>query len=150
MSLPVHIESLEPITLGDGIVLDERQTRAAAMAAQGEFTLEEIAEATGYSSASNVSRFLTSTRGREAVEVAVRQLFLADAVLGLNTLRKLAKSAKSELVRLQAADRLVERGLGPVPQGQQQASTPSSVSISINLGGHEPSGITIEHEGDGS
>lgn len=149
-NLPAPPDQPDLITLASGEQLDARQSHAAVLSVTTNLTHKQIAEQVGYSDGSAVTRFLASDRGREGVEKALRQHIIADAVIGLKTLRTLAKSAKSELVRMQAADKLVERALGRVKDDRSQGGEPAdtqrpAVSININLNtGTDMKDVTIE------
>lgn len=119
------------ITGAQELGLNRQQEVAAYLAVTTDLTHAKIAERAGYSSGSGVTQFLNGQKGKQALRLASTEHVLQGAIIGLKTLISLAKSAKSENVRMLAAQDLVNRAqLSPVadkPQPNRQ------VSISINL-----------------
>jgi hypothetical protein len=136
----------EPHTLPDGTELTAQQHNAAVLRSTTDMTLDMIAEQTGYHSASAVSRFLQTDRGKVAVENAVRTHLLDGATVALQTMIALAKGAKSENVRQMAAADLMDRA-GLRLEAKPDAGTGNrDVQISINLTTGDDTARVIEHD----
>jgi len=132
-SIPPDYIDIELIELESGHVLSLKQTQAVVLYVVEGWAVQEIADAVGYTAASTVYQVLNRSTGREAILLATRRYLTDAAVLGLRTMVKLAKSAKSENVRQMAAADLMDRaGLretnGSSGGGQQ-------IQVNIDLSG---------------
>lgn len=138
-------DDFEPITLKDGTTLEARQVHAIMLYCQGDLTLEQIADATGYHDSSGAYRFLTSERGRQGIRhLLITRRILDGAMVGLRTQIELARSAKSENVRHLAATDLLDRaGIKLEEEAAARPTGGGNFQININLGDSEP--VTIEH-----
>jgi len=141
---------IEPITLPDGHVMTAKATLAIMIHINEGAQHEQIAQRVGYAAASSVSQLLSSARGQQAVEVALRQHLQAGAVVGFRAMMRLAQGAKSENVRQLAAADLMDRaglrtaeatGVGHGGQGRD-------FTINIDLSGTSKTGsedvITVQ------
>ena len=139
----VTLDEIELITLPDGSELDARQSLAVFLRATTDLEITEIAEHANYSSRSACSHFLRSGRGKAGIQHAITQHLIDGARVGIQTMVKLARSAKSENVRQMAAADLLDRA-GYKAQETQATDTVASgreLNININLG---DAGITID------
>jgi hypothetical protein len=139
----VTLDEIELITLPDGSELDARQSLAVFLRATTDLEITEIAEHANYSSRSACSHFLRSNRGKAGIQHAITQHLIDGARVGIQTMVKLARSAKSENVRQMAAADLLDRA-GYKAQETQATDTVASgreLNININLG---DAGITID------
>jgi hypothetical protein len=135
------LEPTQIVTLDDGRSLDSRQSAAVLMHVRDGLKGSALAKAAGYSSEATVNGFLRSELGRMGVQAAAR-IVLADAgAVGLQTVIKLAKGAKSEKVKLDAAE-LLMRGAGLITEDGQakggKLPAGTGISISISLNGAKP------------
>lgn len=139
----VTLDEIELITLPDGSELDARQSLAVFLRATTDLEITEIAEHANYSSRSACSHFLRSNKGKAGIQHAITQHLIDGARVGIQTMVKLARSAKSENVRQMAAADLLDRA-GYKAQETQATDTVASgreLNININLG---DAGITID------
>ncbi len=136
---------IENIVLADGVVLDQRQSAAILLHIETDMTQVQIAEQVGYCNQSALSGFLRSDRGREGVQLAIRQHLLDGARIGLQTMVKLARSAKSENVRQMAAADLLDRaGFKPDEHGRGPShGAAREVNIQINMPSGEREIVTV-------
>ena len=141
----VTLDEIERITLPDGSELDARQSLAVFLRATTDLEITEIAEHANYSSRSACSHFLRSNRGKAGIQHAITQHLIDGARVGIQTMVKLARSAKSENVRQMAAADLLDRAGYKAQETQAQESVGGGreLNININLG---DTGITIDHE----
>lgn len=131
---PATLNDVEPITLAGGDELDRRQTLAVILHVRGEHTSEEIAELAGYSGPATLNGFLRSRRGQEGVRKALIQHLNDAARIGLQTMVKLAQSARSENVRQLAAADLMNRARIQIEQdGPVGPAREGGVNITFNL-----------------
>tara|TARA_B110000046_G_scaffold131333_1_gene137813 strand:+ start:274 stop:828 length:555 start_codon:yes stop_codon:yes gene_type:complete len=130
----ISTDDVSEITLQDGTVLDTRQAMALQLRATTGLHIDDIAAQSGYSSRSTCSAFLRSDRGRQGLQVAIRQHLLDGARVGLQAMVKLATSAKSENVRQLAAADLLDRAGYKASEVSAPVTTGNrDVNISINL-----------------
>lgn len=135
-SLPAKREWEEatPITLADGTSLNRPQSHAIRLTLEGKQSEEAIAKACGYASKAGLQTFMRTARAQEALGLGITSHLNGYAAIGLRTMVKLAKSAKSELVRQSAAKDLLDRaGIG-VEAGKGGASS-GQFQINIGIGG---------------
>ncbi|WP_431299408.1 hypothetical protein [Tabrizicola sp. BL-A-41-H6] len=147
MSLEIAVQDrIEPITVADGRILDERQTLAVLLHVREGLTGDKLAKAAGYSSQATVMGFLRSNLGRMGVQVAARTVLADASAIGVRVTIELAQKAKSEKVRLDAAIALMDRaGLAPQPQGQSQAiGNKGGISINIVMPGQTAEGQALD------
>lgn len=134
-------EQPQIVTLDDGRSLDERQSAAVLLHVRDGLKGSALAKAAGYASEATVNGFLRSDLGRMGVQAAAR-IVLADAgAIGVQTVIKLAKGAKSEKVQLDAAE-LLMRGAGLITEDRQAQGSRlppgTGISISISMNGARP------------
>lgn len=148
IKLPDEPQS-DPIELDDGSTLTQQQQFAIELHVLYGASPKVIAERCNYNQGSAVSRWLHSTRGREAAKKLAFTHLQDGAIIGLRTMQDLAKNAKSEHVRMTAAADLMDRAgmrtdAGPALPGGNR----SGLSINISLGdGLKPdTGQVVEHE----
>lgn len=141
---PAPLDIDEPYTLADGTQLDERQTRACILHATEDLTHEQIAHQAGYASGPACSRWLRSARGREGVELALRQHLLEGARIGLQQALWTVRKAKSERLRWEAAQDLMDRAQLKEAEPDDGSRRAGSLSININVNGDEHDDRTID------
>jgi hypothetical protein len=125
--------NIEPIELESGHALTVRQTQAIMLHVCEGWPTAAIAEALGYSAPSVLYDFFNRDTGREALLLATRRYLSSAAIIGLHTMVKLAKSARSENVRQMAAADLMDRaGLREAAGG---TGSGTAIQVNIDLGG---------------
>lgn len=138
---PITLPEPQIVKLDDGRTLDPRQSAAVLLHVRDGLTGTALAKAAGYSSDQTVNGFLRSELGRLGVQAAARTVLAEAGAIGLQVVVKLAKGAKSEKVRLGAAE-LLMRGAGLIAEdGQGRAGRPQAgtgISISISMDGARP------------
>ena len=140
----ITLDEVTPMTLPDGEQLDARQTLAITLRATSTLDIDQIAKECGYAGRSTCSHFLRSDRGKAGLQVAIRQHLLDGARVGLQTMVRLATSAKSENVRqLAAADLLDRAGYSGESAAVVSSTSNREVNISINLNSAD-TGIVID------
>lgn len=123
---------LQQITLDDGTKLTQKQSIAVYLHVTTDLTLKEIAELAGYKDHAGVSVALRSKNGVAARElVQTEQMFRAGEI-GLVVCLELARGARSEKVRLDAAVQLMDRAAAARPSVSGGARA-SGVNIQINV-----------------
>jgi len=140
------IQTLDAITLPDGVTLNPQQTAAAILHATTDLTHEEIAERAGYQTRQGVSTFLLSKNGRLAVRAALIQHLQDAGRTGLRATINLANSARSETVRQLAAAKLVEwSGIAAEAQPEIKREVSNrEISINISLGTATSGTLSVE------
>ena len=133
-SVPPDYQDIDLIELESGHVLSLKQSQAVALYVAEGWAVPDIADSVGYAAASTLYAFFNRATGREAILLATRRYLTEASVIGLRTMVKLAKSAKSENVRQMAAADLMDRaGLrdtnGSSGGGQQ-------IQVNIDLSGN--------------
>ena len=131
--------------LPDGTALDVKQSRAIDLYLTLDATQDEIAELAGYADGKSMWRFLRSDKGKMGVRVALTTHMAEAGVVGLKTMIKLAKTAKSENVRQLAAADLLNRA-GLVAQEGGTRVDRGGMTINIDLSGKSGDEKVIEHE----
>ncbi len=141
----MNLPDIEVMTLNDGTELDSRQSLAVFLYATTDLEVTEIAEQANYSSRSACSHFLRSSKGKMGVQHAIRQHLIEGARVGIQTMVKLAKTAKSENVRQLAAADLLDRAGYKAQEtvASDMALSGRELNININLG---DAGVTIDGE----
>lgn len=146
--VPENLAEYAIVTLDDGTKLDARQSAAIFLHAVEGLDTEKIATMVGYASAGSLRAFLRSDKGKRGVSVTITQHLSHGAAIGLRTMIKLAREAKSENVRqMAAADLLNRAGIVARDNGAQGPGLPAGgVNITFNLGSAQSESVTIEGE----
>ena len=147
---------LEPFswTGSDGrtLSLTVQQTRLVSVIAAGVKDWNEAARRCGYASAAAASGAFRKAHVREAFQKVALQELGAEIGSALSTLKHLHRNAKSEKVRLEAANSILDRAGIRTDTPTASPMRAGGVTISIDLSGKtDPASkaVTIEHDAPG-
>lgn len=102
----------------------------------------DAAENAGYATGGAASNLLSNPRINQAIQELTLLRITSLAPTALQTVLEMSRSARSEYVRLQAAQDLLDRA-GFKPPDRVQHSVKGSMNINLNLG--NPPEKTIQH-----
>jgi hypothetical protein len=99
----------------------------------------------GYTSKNEGSRLLRDPKIVKAIQTLMQDAIGVHAVAALGTVVKLARSAKSDYVKLEAAKDLLDRA-GFKPPDKALLKVAGDLTVSFDIA---PQGITVDHKPEG-